>query len=150
MAALDGLESLEQVGTLALVGRTIRDLSPLSGLRDVEGLQVSETGLVDLAGLESARLRSFVIQNNPELESLRGLTVSDVVDSAQILDNPVLRDVTSLGPLREVWYLELARNPALAELRSFPSSSSGRRFSWHTTPRSGSCPSFHRSPRSTR
>ena len=120
VASLEGLENVEQAEVVLLSGAELRSVRPLSGLRYLDELQVGDTSLVDLTGLENVRgLVNLRVQNNIDLESLNGLVLQDPANYVTITDNPALRDVTSLGPLREVWTLEIARNPQLTEVPVF-------------------------------
>lgn len=123
-----GRETLEQASTLILNGTALRSLRPLSGLRSVQSLQIDDTDLVDLAGLENVSGPwSILIQYNRELETLTGLVPGDRVDDLSLNYNAALRDVTPLGNLREVVFLpcpaleyvellSIRSNPSLVEV----------------------------------
>jgi hypothetical protein len=118
---LTGLETLEQVGTVDLQQSPVTSLMPLSQLRSIEALLIVNTGLVGFAGLENARrLTTLYIQENVALDNLNGLILEDPIHYVALLDNPALRDVTSLSALRHVQTeLQIARNPQLTELPAF-------------------------------
>jgi hypothetical protein len=120
VASLEGLENVEDATSVVLTGAATRSAKPLSGLSYADYLRVDGTRLVDLSGLENVRgVTNLVIQNNIELDNLSGLFLEDLINYVTILDNPTLRDATSLDSLRQAWVIEIARNPQLTGLPVF-------------------------------
>ena len=77
-------------------GNDITDLTPLNGI-------VSITG-------------GLILEDNPNLQSLTGLESLQFVDEIQIINNPILTDISSLGGLdvQEITNIEIQNNPELS------------------------------------
>jgi hypothetical protein len=124
LTSLQGLEQLERVGALMLVGTSASDLSALQRLRSVggtstlygPGVQASGTitlsgnrELLNLTGLESVRgVDALAIFNSPNLVSLSGVALDREVSAVTLSDAPALVDLSALSPLIQVTTLTLS------------------------------------------
>jgi hypothetical protein len=119
-ASLQGLESLEQVSTLNLMGLSDTDLSPLAGLTMVlldplspwtEGGYISIdscNNLTDLTGLGGLReWQRLSLDGNASLSTLRGVGIPAGEASLFATNMPALRDLGALAPLRHMEMLRL-------------------------------------------
>lgn len=113
-----GLEGLTSIQYLVVVGTSLRDLSGLSGLRELRGLTVASNPLLaSMRGLESVRrLDGLVIEGNDSLASLSGLEGLERADEVTLAANPRLECVAALAALGPVLELDvsLETNGALA------------------------------------
>jgi hypothetical protein len=119
LGSLQGVESLERVGSLIINGIAAPNLQAFERLQNVGSHQQrSEAGrvrlsdaqnLIDLSGLESATgLGSLEIEGNPALRSLKGLQVGTELETVFLRDDPSLSDLGALAPVEvvsEVLYL---------------------------------------------
>lgn len=117
LSSLEGVESLERVGSLEIRHIAAPELRAFSNLRNLAGnhdpeyagrLEIQEaTGLVNLSGLENAAgVADLLIHDNPALESLFGLSISEVVPGfVSVSRNPRLTDIFALAPLESVDFL---------------------------------------------
>lgn len=128
VASLEGLEQLREVGGgLMLVGNTIPDLDPLSGLSQIcEDDQCEDLGallLEDDPALENMRGLRGVSMSGPSargvrvhiretgLTSLEGLENFTTLGQLTVQDNPDLTDLTGLSGLTELsGWLKLSGN----------------------------------------
>lgn len=110
--SLEGLEALERVGELQLLGLEITSLAPLQNLRQVRQDPLANTAilptstlsidgchqLIELTGLENLTDWDGVrLTQVPALESLRGLVASRNGQRLVIRAAPSLRELASLG-----------------------------------------------------
>jgi len=102
VSTLEGLERLEKVGSLSIIGGVLESLSALGRLREVKYLRLQETRLTDLRGLEGLETVTagpLNISSNPDLRDLRALkALRRVNGDVRIQTNPLL-------PLEEVEWL---------------------------------------------
>jgi hypothetical protein len=116
IGSLDGLDSLNSVGTLVLSRFNLPTLEPLSSVRRLGGLAGASltvmlgAGLTNLRGLEGMAPTEIAISGNGSLESLVGLNVPGRVDGIVIQHNPVLRDMAALLPIQEARIIRLEDN----------------------------------------
>jgi hypothetical protein len=110
VASLHGLESLEQVGMLAISGLT-GDLTPLRNLRSVHSADTNGArielvdcdGLTDLRGLENvSNWQDLTLDGLDQLESLDGLSVRRYEHRLFGLDLPQLRDLSALAATPDI------------------------------------------------
>jgi hypothetical protein len=108
--SLEGLEKLQSVAGLALLGVSAPDLHALRALENigpsewygtVSGSLVvaSAQNLRDLSGLENARGIGRIEVRGTQLESLDGLNVGDSAQSIALVASPRLRDIDALGSI---------------------------------------------------
>lgn len=121
IASLEGLESLEVVNGLSILGMRGPDLKPLSSLRRVQFDPLSPSGgdghihiagcsgLRSLEGLERLETWEHLeLRENANLESLQGLGIArETPPNIHILRMPRLRDLQGLEGLRSVRYLHI-------------------------------------------
>jgi hypothetical protein len=122
LATLEGLESLERAGALALMDTAVRDLLPLSQLRGIGGASVSPDSIFqsnelviqgnpllrDLTGLERVRgVTELQIGFNGALESLAGLTLGPELTLLSVFEEPALTDIDAVSTVRAVGALAL-------------------------------------------
>lgn len=119
-APLDGLESLQQVWGLTLDRLQAPSLVPLGNLWRIGRFEgddgvlaiLSSTGFADLAGLWSIRDVSHVrIEDNPELVSLRGLTLPNNLQELEVRANASLTDLGDSSNLRKAERIFIDANP---------------------------------------
>lgn len=120
-ASLVGFEALEQVGSLSLSDLRVPNLLSLGQLRQVEGgrslgsgvpLPLPSAGLididhcdelVDLSGLENLTAwGSLSIRGGAQLRSLAGLQAPIQLEQVELVDTPLLEDLSPLEPVREM------------------------------------------------
>jgi hypothetical protein len=96
----------------------VTDLRPLSCLRRVGALIISESSLTTLLGLESlASADSLSIARNPVLENLDGIGQLEVTGSVYVEANPALENIEGLTGLRTLSStLILSQSPLLTDL----------------------------------
>ncbi len=115
LTALTGLESLQSVKKLSIIGPKLQSLSALQSLTKVDDLSIQKTGLTNLSGLEGlaeisgdlilggcqeAANKNFHFYGNTELTDLTGLnSLTAVPGDVAVECNPKL---TSLYGLNEV------------------------------------------------
>jgi hypothetical protein len=122
LRSLEGLESLEQAGSLELEGLRVSDLTPLAKLRslrraamtDVRSsgiLQIVECDeLIDLRGLESlSTWSSLSLLDLDSLVTLDGLQSPPLVETIDISQAPRLADVSALATVEEAELFSLGR-----------------------------------------
>lgn len=118
--ALEGLESLESVGSLHLSGLAGPDLAPLANLRDLTDgdLILMECGhLRSLHGLENLRGIESLLVNCDELESVAALRLSGTLETVQ-LTGALLEDLGSFEVTGVVNDIAIIRT-ALTNLDAF-------------------------------
>lgn len=99
LESLDGLESLQSVHYLVVVGNPkLRSISGLSGLRNAAGVTVqNNSSLESLKGLEGLHaVEGVVITANPKLKTLDGLSGLQRADAVIVVSNEQLTDVSAL------------------------------------------------------
>ena len=95
---LDGLEHLEEVGSLSL-------------------LQVPRLRRIDQTRKLTTVRGSLIISNLPSLENIEGFnSVTSVRENLVLEALPKLRRIDGLGGLRQVGHLQIMRNDALEDL----------------------------------
>lgn len=121
LTTLQGVESLERVGSLEMDRVAAPDLRPFSNLSSVAGnddplyaghISIQRApALVNLAGLENAAgVAEVSIHDTPALESLFGLRISrDVPGFISLGDCPLLSDIFALAPLESAGFLSIER-----------------------------------------
>jgi hypothetical protein len=122
LASLEGVESLERVGALALMDTAVRDLLPLAQLSGIGGASVSPEGvfqsnelviqgnplLRDLTGLERVRgVTELQIGFNGALESLAGLTLGPDLTLLSVFEELALTDIDAVSAVTTLGALEL-------------------------------------------
>lgn len=114
--SLEGLESLESVGSLDLRGVLARDLAPLERIRELTtgALHIASCNCEDLNGLRNvARVTRFSISDS-ELRDASAVRFADVMEWLEVQGAPIERldagNVRELGALRlvatELWNLD--------------------------------------------
>lgn len=121
-ASLVGFEALEQVGSLRLRSLRVPDLTSFRELRRAEGGQSLPAGrgpfllqsaglididrcdeLTDLRGLENlATWGSLSILGGARLQSLAGLQAPQQLERVELVEAPLLADVSALRPVRQM------------------------------------------------
>lgn len=99
-ASLAGLDSLQRVGGLTLSNVAASDLHDLSSLRQIDSsLEIDNTTLVDLTGLEAAEVAALLLTVNRELVTLNGLTLGKqgVADWITIAASDKLANIDALS-----------------------------------------------------
>jgi hypothetical protein len=107
ISPLSGLTNLED---LIISGQQVSDLAPLSGLVNLESLIMFGNPIASLAPLSNlTNLERLFLSNGTfsDLAPLSGLTNLTRV----ILDECQITDVSSLAGLTNLWYLRLLDNP---------------------------------------
>ncbi len=118
--SLEGLEGLEEAFWMSLYGESIQSLLPLAGLRRVENLSLTYTGLVDLSGIENVSgIRSLNAYGNNLLGSLQGLAVEPEMTEVAVQGNTVLYDISSLSRIEGLNRLYVGDNPVLTQIHDF-------------------------------
>jgi hypothetical protein len=113
LPSLEGVESLERVGSLFLLHVSAPSLDAFASLRLVTGGLDSELAgqlaissapnLVDLGGLENARgIRTIELRDTPALESLNGLHVGTTLLQLRLENSPALENIDALAPVTMV------------------------------------------------
>jgi hypothetical protein len=98
LPSLADLASLESVPTLYLTGSSVRDLTELSSLVDVDAVIVRNTpSLENLAGLEAVTLSDVWITNAPALVTLDGLTLGLTPATVIFETVPALKNADALA-----------------------------------------------------
>jgi hypothetical protein len=108
--SLEGLERLERVGELFLVGLGITSVAPLRNLTEASYDPLANSygfstvyirdcdRLIDLTGLENLTVwDEFELFNMASLESLRGLVTNRENQRLNVSHAPSLRDIANLG-----------------------------------------------------
>lgn len=118
LTSLAGLEKLAQVGTLTLTGLSLRDDSQFENLLVSERLIVtSNSGMLNMpSGIVLATDGAVKIEQNPELRSLDGLQLADVMGFVEINDNAKLLDISALEGVSRVLSVSLSNLPLLDNL----------------------------------
>lgn len=137
--SLAGLENLQETSRLTLLGTTPAGVRALQSLRRVRDLEIVQTTLTDLRALEGVGGYELVnIYDNPELQSLGGLSLGGGSIYMSLANNPLLhqlealrgitslgmfslsgsavRDLDALSDLREAIAIELSDNPQLVDI----------------------------------
>jgi hypothetical protein len=119
--SLAGLETLAQVGSLALLGVSAPGLEPLAGLGGFSGVLIADCPqLKSLSGLTfPSELGNVTIANTP-LTSLRALRTVRALGVLS-LDTTGLHQLDDLEGLREIEHLNLSHNPVLVQLSGLSS-----------------------------
>jgi hypothetical protein len=112
LRSLEGLESLEQAGSLVLERLPVSDLTPLANLRILQGAPMTDVRssgilqivqcdeLIDLRGLESLTTwSSLSLLGLDSLVTLDGLQAPPLVEAIEISQVPRLADVSALAPV---------------------------------------------------
>jgi hypothetical protein len=114
VASLDGVQSLESVGTLYLRGLPDADLSAFSSLVSVGSVGSDVDGFLDgfiflqqnrnlrsLAGLENVRdARGIAVTLSPALTTLNGFAPTDRMRSIFLGSSPLLNDLSALSSVQ--------------------------------------------------
>jgi len=108
---LSPLSELKNLGILWISGSPISDLLPISGLENLGILQISDTGeALDLAPLAGLKNLGTLLASNDRIEdisALAGLSNLDVLD----LSGNNISDLSALSGLAKLTSLKLAGNP---------------------------------------
>ena len=121
LTSLEGLNGLERVGALLLVGQTaLRSLDGLEALREIESLEISDNpALESLRALEGVeRVGGVFVLRSPALVSLSGLG-SARVGVLQLLEVGVV-DLLGLERARVETHFGIWGAPGLVSLRGLP------------------------------
>jgi hypothetical protein len=101
--SLEGLESLQRVGSLSLNEFSAPTLEPLGNLTEVSGGSIAihhASRLRNLAGLDNAGgVWSLGLSYAPELETLDGLRLPSQAGNITLMHTPKLTDIEALGPV---------------------------------------------------
>ena len=134
LTTLHGVEALERVGSLTLLGIGAPDLTAFESLRSISAhndgasagsLLIANTRLEDLTGLEGVSgVRSIDIETSPALVSLDGLSVGATLDQVQLRDVPALADVSAFSEVENIQLLGLFWNTGLENMDDLSSLSS--------------------------
>lgn len=127
LPSLAGLERLERVASLNFYYVAAEDLSPLLSLRELGGQQgalpvgfvaLQASRVRTLHGLENvSNIAELILSNNPELESLGGVTVGPAPRSIYLLDSPKLSSLAELAGVDRTTTLSLG-NLGITDLDS--------------------------------
>jgi hypothetical protein len=104
LESLQGLAALESVGALTLDAVLVEDFTELASLRSIGGTLVAHRmhNLRDLTGLEGVVVSDIWISDSRALESLAGLSVSELPDAIIFEWVPALTNVDALTLVREI------------------------------------------------
>jgi len=131
LTSLHGLEALERVGSLTLIGIAAPDLGAFESLQTISAhrdgslagsLTIANTRLENLTGLEGVSgVRSIDIETSPALVSLDGLSVGDTLDLVQLRDVPALADFSAFSGVANIQSLALLWNTGIENMDDFAS-----------------------------
>jgi hypothetical protein len=127
LTSLAGVEALQQVGGLTLVGISAPNLEAFESLRRMNGDMVGAVSgalnirgaknLVDLSGLENVRgIRWLEMNDNESFESLDGLQLSTQMQHLWLSNMPALTDIDALAPVEFVAALVYLDNTGVTSL----------------------------------
>ncbi|EAH3791641.1 LPXTG cell wall anchor domain-containing protein [Listeria monocytogenes] len=117
--SIEGLQYINNLNNLSLVGNQIINISSLSGLTNLEFLNLSSNQISDISELsELSKLRYLTIYSNQisDVSSLAHLTNLEFVN----LYNNQISDISNLSNLTNLTYLSLSRNQ-ISDLSSLSS-----------------------------
>jgi hypothetical protein len=116
-ASLEALHDVCEITWVLHVRGDVDDLLPLSNLVRSSSIDIYDTNLVSLNGLERiTTVGTLSIQANPLLSGLSGLQNLTRADDVYISHNARLPHVDGLAGLREVTEILVLRNPELRSL----------------------------------
>lgn len=120
-ASLKSVLGLENAATVHLQINdcpAFDDLTALSAVESIGMVVLHNTGLSDLSGLENAStVERLQLWDNTKLVDLGALSnLGDITSNLQIIENPVLTNLSGLDALRSVPSVTIHGNPELASL----------------------------------
>jgi hypothetical protein len=131
LSTLHGVEALERVGSLSLLGIGTSDLTGFESLQTISAhrdgaragsLTIANTRLEDLSGLEGVSgVGAIDIETSPALVSLDGLNVGDTLDLVQLRDVPALSDASALSEVETIQLAAIIWNTGLENMDDFAS-----------------------------
>ena len=137
LATLDGMNNLTTVGKrLALYGNeSLGSLEGLENLRTTVDVDIEDTALRSLAGLEQLNVQELLIRDNASLTSLAELVNLQNLRELSIIGNPALQQLDGLDNLVAVdrWF-HIDDNSALGDLGGLRSLTSVKLFSLRRNP----------------
>ena len=119
LANLEGLNGVEEItGNLRVRDNSLlNSLTALSNLSTLGGLEIFNSSLTDLGGLEQITTieEDVFIRNNPQLQNLSALqNITSILGELWIWEMPLVRNLDDFQNLSTLNAISLLRNPQLA------------------------------------
>lgn len=118
LESLEGLPRRPSFDKLFVVGGVFHDLAPLRGVNSIGSLDLGQTNLRTLEGLEDlGSVGAFTIYDNDRLENVRALgSLTSVESTLQFQGNGALQSLEGLEHVESIGRLEVRASDSLTSL----------------------------------
>lgn len=108
--ALKGLQHARSLASLYLSHNSVKDLSPLNGLTELQLLDAAHNNVADLAPLSGLKNLQYLDASHNQVTSVAPLASLKRLNSLYLAHNKI-KDVSALSGLDRLWSLYLNGNP---------------------------------------